>query len=307
MNYYLGIDGGGTKTELVLANQVKKVVAKIQTGPTSLVAVGEDQAKKNLIQGISDLFTQAKQEEDVEIKTAVMGLASIDSNEEERQAGLIFQPVFSKFEIDQFTVMSDAVIALVNGTDREDAIVLIAGTGSNCYGENRVGETAKASGLDYLLADQGSAYDVGCKVLRSAAKSFDGRGPKTVLEKKACQYFQVEKVYQIKEKIYRPSLNKTQIAKLAQICLEALEQNDQVAQAIFEWEAKELWTMVETVAAELNFSNIRFDLILEGSMAQSAQMVKFLSQQLHDYNQEAEIILPHQSSVYGALKLAYQH
>ncbi len=302
MNYFLGVDGGGTKTELILADQVGQIKAQVQSGPTSLVAAGQDQAKQNLEKGLEKLTTQV--DDQVDIQQTVMGLASIDTDREEEQAAKIFQPIFSKFNVDQFAVISDAVIALVNGTDRENAIVLIAGTGSNCYGENEQGEIAKVSGLDYLLADQGSAYDIGCKVLRSATKSFDGRGPKTVLEKKVCQHFSVDKLYQLKEEVYRPSLNKTQIAELAQVWFEALEAGDEVAQAIFEWEAQELWLMVETVADALGFKEERFDLVLEGSLAQSSQMIKFFNQKLVEFNSSAEIILPHQSAVHGALKLA---
>jgi N-acetylglucosamine kinase-like BadF-type ATPase len=302
MNYFLGVDGGGTKTELILADQVGQIKAQAQAGPTSLVAAGQDQARQNLEKGLEELMAQV--DDQVEIQLTVMGLASIDTDQEEKQAAKIFQPIFSEFNVKEFAVMSDAVIALVNGTDRENAIVLIAGTGSNCYGENEQGEIAKVSGLDYLLTDQGSAYDIGCKVLRSAAKSFDGRGPKTVLEEKVCQHFSVDKFYQLKEKVYRPSLNKTQIAELAQVWFEALEAGDEVAQAIFEWEAQELWLMAETVANELNLNEDRFDLVLEGSLAQSSRMIKFFNQRLVEFNSSAEIILPHQAAVHGALKLA---
>ncbi len=302
MSYFLGIDGGGTKTNLILADELEKVQAEVEVGPTNLVAVGSETAKKNLKAGLAQAVAEIAKE--AEIEFAVMGLASVDTDQEEQSAARVFQKTFSEFNVKQFALINDAIPALVNATDLENAIVLVAGTGSNCYGENEAGETAKTSGLDYLLADQGSAYDIGTKVLKAAAKSYDGRGPKTVLEKKLIEQFEIERFEYLKHKIYQPSLNKKQIAQLSHLWVEALEEGDEVAQAIFDWEADELWLMTVTVIEQLDFENERFDLVLEGSLAQSPQMIKFLKKKLSQVSKQAEIVLPHQPAVYGALKLA---
>ena len=302
MKYFLGIDGGGTKTDLLLADHLGKIKAEAEAGPTSLVAVGAKQAQQNLAEGLAAVTAELEEQDEIEL--AVFGLASVDTDQEEQQAAELFQDTFSQFPVNQFAVINDAIPALVNATELENAIVLVAGTGSNCYGENEQGDTAKVSGLDYLLADQGSAYDIGSKVLRAAAKSYDGRGPKSVLEDKLCQYFEVDRFENLKSKIYRPNLNKRQIAQLSQLWLEALEENDEVAEAIFDWEADELWLMVITMVEHLDLAQTKFELVLEGSLAQSPRMVQYLSRQLKQFNSQAEIVLPHQPAVHGALKMA---
>jgi len=302
MNYYLGIDGGGTKTKFVMANELGHESEIIKVGPTSLVAVSQQQAQTNLELGLEKICAQL--DDDDLVTMAVMGLASVDSEAEEDQASKIFQPIFSKFPVEQFAVLNDVIPALVNSTEQDNAIVLIAGTGSNCYGENDQGETAKAGGLDYLLTDQGSGYDIGLKVLRAAAKSYDGRGPKTVLEEKLLKHFHVHEFVELKQKIYNPNLNKKQIASLAELLAEALAEKDEVAQMILDWEANELWLMVETVAEKLGLAEKKFELILEGSVVQMPEMIRILSRELKKYNPEASLVLPKKSAVYGALKLA---
>jgi N-acetylglucosamine kinase-like BadF-type ATPase len=47
MAYYLGIDGGGTKTRCVLADETT-VLADAMTGGCSVLRVGEQQARESL-------------------------------------------------------------------------------------------------------------------------------------------------------------------------------------------------------------------------------------------------------------------
>jgi N-acetylglucosamine kinase-like BadF-type ATPase len=303
MNYILGIDGGGTKTQLLLADQLGKEVAKIEVGPTSLVAAGQEKAKQNLVEGLTQV-TEAIKKSDDTIEIVVFGLASVDTESEEAAAAKIFQPIMSQFNVEQFTILNDAVLALVNGTDRDNAIVLISGTGSNCYGENDQGETAKAGGLDYLLSDEGSGYEIGRHVLKAAVNSYDGRGLQTVLEKLVLEHFKVGRVPELKSKVYQPDLSKAQIAKISPLLFKALEQDDAAAQMIFNHAVDELWLMITTVAENLDLIDKKFDLVLGGSIATSIPMIQALNQQLKQNFPQAELILPHQPAVYGALKLA---
>lgn len=302
MNYLLGIDGGGTKTDLLLTDEFGQEIARTSVKSTSLVAVGEEAAKQNLIQGLKQVCAVI-QEPDYVIKMAVFGLASVDTDQEEDQAAKIFQPIMTDFKVEEFAVMNDAVLALVNGTDQENAIVLISGTGSNCYGENEAGEIAKTGGLDHLLSDEGSGYELGRQVLRAAVKSFDGRGDKTVLEELTLDYFSVETAPDLKSKVYHPTLGKPEISAVSKLLFKALEQNDAVALALFNQAASELWLMVKTVAEKLKLDQDKFDLVLSGSMAKSAVTVRYIQQQLQEFNPQANLILPKQSPVYGALKL----
>ncbi len=303
MNYILGIDGGGTKTQLLLADQLGQELAQADVGPTSLVAAGQKKAKQNLAKGLTQV-TSSIEEADYTIEMAIFGLASVDTESEEAAAAEIFQPLMSQFNVEQFAILNDAVLALVNGTDRDNAIVLISGTGSNCYGENDQGTTAKAGGLDYLLSDEGSGYEIGRHVLKAVVNSYDGRGPTTVLKKLVLDYFNIDRVPDLKTKVYQPDLSKSQIAQVSPLLFKAMKQDDAVAQMIFEHAVDELWLMIATVTAKLDLTDKKFDLVLGGSIATSTPMIQALNRQLKQNFPRAELILPHQPAVYGALKLA---
>ncbi len=302
MSYLLGIDGGGTKTDLLLTDEFGQEIAKTSVESTSLVAVGEERAKQNLIQGLGQVCAAIPEPEYV-IKMAIFGLASVDTEKEEEGAAGIFQPLMTDFNVEEFAIINDAVLALVNGTDQENAIVLISGTGSNCYGENKAGDMAKAGGWDYLLSDEGSGYELGRQVLRAAAKSYDGRGDKSLLEDLVLDYFSVEAIPDLKSKVYYPHLGKPEISGVSKLLFKAMDKNDAIALEIFNQAAAELWLMVKTVAEKLDLQQEKFDLVLSGSMAKSAATVRYIQQQLQEFNSEADLVLPKRSPVYGGIKL----
>lgn len=303
MNYYLGVNGGGSGTDLLLADQVGKVLAQAKTGPLSFVAVSKSQALENLKAGLEEVTADLGPED--EIIYAVLGVASVDTEFEEELVAQAVQPILEKYNVNQFTVINDAIVALVNATDKENALVLVSGTGSNCYGENEQGEVAKASGFDYLLSDQGSGYAIGLAGLKAGLKSADGRGKKSSLEQQILKHFQVKDYAQLKNKIYQPNLTKSQVAELALLVFDGLDQGDLVCQQIVDKAVHELWQMVQAVAEKLEFDSKQdFDLVLEGSVAQSAVVVQGLKQRLEQNYLQASIVLPHQSAVYGALELA---
>ncbi|MBD3250776.1 MAG: hypothetical protein GF381_04400 [Candidatus Pacebacteria bacterium] len=311
MKYYLGVNGGATSSRFVLADQLGNVLTEGEAGPMSFVAQSRQTVLDNLRQGLEQVTSKffldestEGQSSDFEIIYAVLGIASVDTDQEEQEVAEVIRPVLEEFSVNQFTVINDAITALVNGTQREDAVILISGTGSNCYGQNEKGREAKAGGYDYLLSDQGSGYALGLAALKAGLKSYDQRGQKTVLEQKLVKHFGVDDFSQLKSVVYQPDLSKTEVAELALLVFEGLEQDDLVCRELIDLAAKELWLMVATVVERLNLSEQPFDLVLEGSVAQSAAMIKRLSSLLKTDYSQAELVLPHQSAVYGALELA---
>jgi len=302
MTYFIGIDGGGTKTEVLVADESGKIVGRGLAGSSSLSSGSKDEAIPNLRYALGQATNNLQFP--VQVKSLVMGLAGVDSDEEIAAARQFFAPVFRHFQLEKFTLVNDGLIALASGTDKEDAMFLITGTGSNCIGKNKEGKYAKVSGLDFLLADQGSAYDVGSRVLRAAAASFDDRGEKTILEEKLCEYFKVDSVLDLKSKLYDPPLNKREIAKLAKLCDAAFEQGDQVTKQIFNSQIAEIKTMISTVMRKLGFLEKDFDLVWIGGLKNVSYIRDEVEKQMHIINPKINFIFPDQSPVHGALKMA---
>ena len=169
---------------VICADENGKIIGEGTAGPTNLTSTSIGAASFNLLEGIrqsleSVLPDQNGHEEQlpqIEFARIVMGLAGLDTDAEKERAAEIFQRALSQYIIQDFQIYNDSVIALANGTSNPNAVVLISGTGSICFGRNQAGQTAKTGGM-VLLTDQGSGYYIGLRC-SGGCKSFDGRRSK---------------------------------------------------------------------------------------------------------------------------------
>jgi len=302
MSYVLAIDGGGTKTNVVCADAAGNIIGTGLSGPTNLTSTNVGAASFNLHEAVRQASEHVSKEES--ITHAVMGLAGMDTPEDYALSFGTLKKVLDQFGVQHFTLVNDVVIALENGSDALQAVVLIAGTGSNCYGKNTVGETTLAGGMDYLLADQGSGYAIGRQVLREAVKSFDGRSPKSVLEQLVCQHFGIASILDLKAKVYNPVLPKHEIAQLSRLCTQAFAQQDTVAQWIIEKTIRDLEQHITAVVARLGMQAEAFDCVLAGSIVELPEIKEPLVVQLQAKFTNIRVIFPEEPPVHGALKMA---
>lgn len=303
--YVIAVDGGGTKTHALCAEVGGGVIGEGVSGPTSLAATTVGAASFNLKEAIRQATEKLPPETVYE--RLIMGLAGMDTAEEEKQARAVFTDGLAHVQVNEFVLVNDTLIALESGSNDPNSLVVIAGTGSNCMGRNQEGQMAKAGGMDYLLTDQGSGYAIGRAVLRQAVKSFDGRGAKTELEQYVCQHFRIETLADLKTKVYNPPLNKTEVAELAQLALRAYDQGDEVAKRIFELAGDELVCMAKAVLTKLNLLSRPATCVLAGSITKISYFNERLNRELTALNPQLTIAVPTQAPVHGALEMALRN
>ncbi|NMC35665.1 hypothetical protein GYA49_01330 [Candidatus Beckwithbacteria bacterium] len=299
---YLAVDGGGTKTHVLLANSRGEVLAQAQAGPLSWASVSRDESWQNLEQALQEAQKQTNFDEP--LTKVLIGLAGMDTVPEKNEMSAFFENKLRNLVPGPIICINDSQIALASGSQAANGVVLIAGTGSACFGKNVQGQEAKAGGLDFFLTDQGSAFDIGHQILLAAEQSWDGRGPKTILEEKVLTYFQIKNMLDLKHKVYGDSFSKTEIAKLATFYDDEQVRNDQTAQAILDDAMKKLMVHIQAVVRRLGLDQEEFDLVLTGGLFRHKvidpnNLASALRQQFPHFN----TILPQKPPVYGALQL----
>lgn len=304
MEYVLAIDGGATKTSALSADLSGQVIGQGSAGPTSLATASVGAASFNLREAIRQATQQLP--EGFAIKKAVMGLAGLDTQKEMTKSLEVFDPILNFFKINQFQLVNDSLIALVGGTDNPNSIVLISGTGSICYGHNEANETARVSGMDYLLADQGSAYYIGRRVLRHAVKSYEGRENTSQLQKLVNEHFRITDTNQLKDLVYNPPLTKNEVAALAGLCYLAFKNGDEIAKIILDQTVEQLTKMVTTVVGRLKIQQEQIDGVLAGSVMGCEYVKSNIVLSLKKEQPNLTPIFPSKPHVYGALKMALQ-
>lgn len=302
----LGIDGGGTKTTMMLTDQDGQILACVKTGPSNIHTVSERQAINNLQRGFISLKKESGLK-NIKLSRVAAGFAGIDTETDLRKARSYVKSAFGKSlpETKKVKVVNDTIIGFWSGAETKEGICIIGGTGSNCYGRTKKGKEAWAGGMDYLLADEGSGYEQGAKALKAIAKSSDGRGKKTILERMILKHYQVKTVRDLIPIVYKEGYGKHDIGKLALYVEEAAIKGDAVAKEICLQSAEELFLLTHAVAKQLGFKNQKFPIVLIGGVIQNNPVVKRRFKQLvKKQYPSATFIIPKSKPVLGAIKLA---
>ena len=260
--YFLGVDGGGTKTQIILSDEKANILGISVVGPTLVNVTPADVIGKTLEAGIEATVSSTGLKK-VRISKACFGMAGLDTPYDFEVLSKIIKGL--KVNLGPSPILiNDTPCALRRGTDKGFGIAIVAGTGSNGYGRSRFGREAFVSGLGHILSDEGGSYYIGEKVLHASAKSYDGRIEKSFLEDMVCEHFGVINIRDLLSKISKEDFSKKDIAALSVVCEDASERGDLTAHEILEGAGRELALMVKTIAQKLKMEDDSFDLVCIG-------------------------------------------
>lgn len=268
MNYLLGVDGGGSKTTVQIADVNGKVIAQAVSGASSYKSVGINRAIGNLNTAIFNAAGSLKTSGAIYFISSCFGFAGNDAGEDSKTyRKIVFNNKLRSYLNSKGTIIcNDTRIGLESESENKNKIILIAGTGSNCSGINEDGRQVKASGWDFILADEGSGYEVGLKALKAVMRAYDGRGEKTLLSKTILEELNLKETLDLTKWAYDGSFSKHKIGALAKTVCKTAEMGDKVSIDILAEEAYEAAISVITVAHKLGFEKKDFDLIFVGGL-----------------------------------------
>jgi len=240
LQYIIGIDGGGTKTEAVLAGAGGVPVEHFTTGPSNPHTVTFAQTEARLAE-IVDHFLARPGVSPSSIRAICAGIAGVAKAEElHRAAGFLENYAAERSAGWRIFIRNDAEIAIMAAAGVPHGMIAISGTGSIVYGITPEGETARVGGWGHLLGDEGSGYAVGLKTLQAAMQSYDGVLPGTMLVPMIAERLSLSGIDGLKSYIYRPEIGKRNIAEFAALCIDAAGRGDETARRILETAAREL-------------------------------------------------------------------
>lgn len=298
--YIIGIDGGGTKTTVALADLKGKIFKIAKGGPSSPVNVGVKTASKNIAEGIKKILRKE------EVISTFIGLAAIQ--EEPRYKKEILNELKKYKEISQIfkgkiEIGSDQIVAFRSETDKKDGVLIIAGTGCVAHGWRGHREFT-ASGWHWL-ADEGSAFWVGQRAFQAVLKNLDERGKKTLLKELAFKELKVKNTEQLLNKVYSEPLKTIPIFSI--LTDNASKKGDKIAIEILESAGKELALAAKTVLKKLKMEKEEFPLVLVGGMFKSKMILEIVKKEIKKVAPKANFILPRKEPVIGAIKLANEN
>lgn len=167
MSYYLGVDGGGTKTTCAVGDE-SQVLAMSTAGPSNIVRVGESQTRESLQHSVRQACAAAGITPAQVLHTCLGG-----SGAARPELAKIVQSLLAEILPPPIDVVGDMEIALEAAFDSGPGIIVIAGTGSIAYGRDRQGRTARAGGWGFAIGDEGSAHWIGRAAVSAALRDAD--------------------------------------------------------------------------------------------------------------------------------------
>lgn len=295
--YYCGWDGGGSKTKVCVTNSQGAVLIESEFGPINPNGNSLDTVKNTIINCID--FMNTLPDGLVDCKGLVIGISGVSNSAATETIEKIIRECGY---VGKLHIMGDQEIALEGAINGHGA-VLIAGTGSVCFGRDINGETFRSGGYGYLIDDVGSGYAIARDILAAVVRSFDGRGPKTCLTNAVFKNLKINNQKELISWLYAPETEKSQIAMLSPLLLSALEQGDEVAKLIANNAAQDLAELV--IAAWKNANMQSGELALVGSIIEHydyirEQMMSILQKELP----EVKLISPRCKPAQGAANLA---
>ncbi|GIO14278.1 N-acetylmuramic acid/N-acetylglucosamine kinase [Cohnella xylanilytica] len=301
MKYVAGLDGGGTKTAVAVADGAGRIVRTFESGAINYNGRDEESVRTSLremMAAIADICGGLANCGHVCIGAAGVSNPTV-------AARLTAEVRASGFE-GGLTITGDQETALQGALDSPFGAVLIAGTGSICYGRNEAGETHRAGGGGHLLDDGGSGYAIGRDLLAAVLQASDGRIPPTAIAELVYRRLQADSVRQLIGFVYDPSTSKRDIAALAPLLSEACEAGDRAALAIAEASARALFALVVPVVGRLRLQD--GSLALAGSVLRNNAHVRngLLGLLAESYPKLRTVVAAPDAASLGAVRIALQ-
>lgn len=238
--YYLGIDGGGTKTVTVVTDEKGRIITTVSGATINFYSVGYENARKNL----SELMNKITAETEIcSFSGAFIGCSALDCEADNETTERLCNGIINA---DKIKMHSDVYIALKSVKNAECPCVAICGTGSIATGEDKNGNTHVTGGWGHILGDEGSAYSIAVKALEICCQMCD-KNEKTPLLESAEKFFGVPDFRKAIDIIYSDDMTKDKLAHFA----EALDINDETVRKIIISQAQKFAFTVQTLLEKM--------------------------------------------------------
>ena len=300
--WLLGIDGGGTKTVCVAADQGGVVRARGRGGPSNYHAEGLERAVKSVAEAVDEALVQVGGRRE-EVVVVCAGLAGVARRTDRRVMGDALRPLFPAGEL---RLETDAKIALVGGTGGRPGIIVSAGTGSVAFGLNEAGKEAKVGGWGYLFGDEGSGYDIARRGLTAVLRAFDGRGSATSLQQAFLTTLQLDSPDDLIPVLYSNPLSPGRVAALFPLVLQEADEGDAVAVGIIRDAAEALAELAVTAVLRLDLGVSPCLLVVSGGVFEGKLLRRWFEEAVRGRLPQARVVAPEAPPEVGAVQLALE-
>ncbi|MDY3005899.1 N-acetylglucosamine kinase [Anaerococcus sp. AGMB00486] len=297
MSIFLGVDGGGTKTDYLLCVDNKHF--KEKTNTIHLKQITRDEFSDNVTKAINKLCDNAKIKiEDIDFSfLAIPGYGQYPENEK------FMEEFFDEFlGKGKYKMGNDCVNGWSGSLNAQAGINLVLGTGSIAFGVDDKGNSDRSGGWGPFLGDEASAYFIGKNILNLFTKMSDGRIEKTYI------YELVKNELGIKDDVelidIAEKMKRDEIANCARLLNPALEKNDKYAIELLDKVGYEAALTIDSLINKLDFDGCVKVSYSGGVYKLGNKLIEAIEKHIKN---NIEIIEPYTTPIEGSLILAKKY
>jgi N-acetylglucosamine kinase-like BadF-type ATPase len=303
----IAVDGGNSKTHLALARADGAVLALARGPLSSPHHIGRD----GCIEVLSDLLGDALRQAGIASNGAPVAavgeflVAGADLPEEEAALQTAIEALGWATTV---RVANDTFAVLRAGTDRSWGVAVVCGAGINCVGVGPDGTQARFPSLGRITGDWGGGYDVGLAALFAAARSADGRGPRTALQDIVPAHFGLGDPDAVAEALHQDRLDDRRLVELAPLVFRA-GATDGVAHGIVERLAGEVAALARVALQRLGLEEAEAEVVLGGGLLREEHddLIAAVRRDLAAVVPRATIRVARDAPIVGAALLGLDH
>jgi len=262
----LAVDGGNSKTDLALVEADGSVLALVRgplSSPHHLGVEGCLAVLDGLLErALRDAGLATPDGRVAEVAALLMAGVDFPSEEE-----TLREAVAERGWAPRVHVGNDTFAVLRAGTERGWGVAVTCGAGINCVGVAPDGRHARFPALGAITGDWGGGYDLGLAAVSAAARSEDGRGPRTSLERAVPAHFGLTTPSELAEAIHRGRIGQRRVIELAPLVL-AEAADDAVAAEIVQRLAAEVVALARVALTRLDLAQEPVEVLLGGGVLQ---------------------------------------
>ncbi len=236
----IGVDGGGTKTDLILVDESGEIVARRVTGGCNPNVVGVDAARLTLQEALDTLAAHH------EVSHTLLCMAGAPAFWREVAASLTGGERFG-----EVSALDDSRPVLELATGGFPGLALHAGTGSFVAAQAPDGSIHFAGGTGWRFGDPGSGYDLGRRAIGKSLLELQGWQLPTRLSTLVRDHTGLVNAPEITRHFYQHAEPNKQIAALAPALLRLAAEGDHAAHQIVAESVGALLQLAEDVITKL--------------------------------------------------------
>lgn len=239
MKYYLGVDGGGSKTTAVVSDENGNIVGSACGKTINYYSNPYETVRQNFRELIDEIGIH-------DYASVCIGMSALSERADYKTAADFVNGILNA---DKTVMTSDVEIALDAVECNCARAVLICGTGSMAAAVDVDGNNFHAGGWGYLLGDEGSGYAVALNAIKKILKQLDES--EDLLIEKFRKFFDVKTEEDILERFYNPPIQRDVLASFCKSVFEAYREGSSIAAEVIEHEADEAAELAEKILSKL--------------------------------------------------------